>query len=374
MATTAAAAVAGTRWPIRAPRPRGMGWWWSLLLCCIWVHLVVRPVVGQEDELGLLHQVLPWVLAEHERGAVTSPPTPSFGFGQTLTSYVQLMAKQTSTNVFLPLLMSSVRDKDIVMLKRFYSEDELSFATVQKTPLGLSTMIRSISALPIQDNGTISPSKPTNVPAVAWTRTPTEYMVYTKRIKYPSNFGELSENARQIIKAANGTKKIRINALRYHLRMKACHFVSTLGGNPSYLPVPVVFTTPLNENYGIYSSDVLGKTCHPDNFDFQNNACRGTNDQVATMALCDKDPALFKRFLDKNKNIALILTCQHHFFSHTKLLSLPLGIREVIEPHVQRFYSQHKSQETYLSKTRLGIASTEGLWYQDKVSGHLRSV
>jgi hypothetical protein len=291
------------------------------------------------------------------------------GFAMTLTSYVQMLAKQSAPNAFLQLVVKDVKGRDLVMLKRFYSEEELSYATTQKTLFGLPSSIRALSASPSLENSSAlqQPHKPSHVPLVVWSRAPVERLVYTKKLKYPSNFGELAQNARDIIRTSNDTKRANINSLRYHLRMKACQFVSTLGGNPSLLPVPVVFTTPLNNNYGIYSSDVAGKTCHPDNFDFQNNVCRGATDLIAEMAACDKDIFLYKRFLDKNKNIALIITCQHHFFSHSKLLSLPFGIRPQIVLAKLIFVVRLSNNNFSVAKTTQCAASSEGFWYQTQV-------
>ena len=267
------------------------------------------------------------------------------------------LSSEKSPYLLLAAASKYLSGRSIVMSTRFYNDTKLSFAL----PASKGNHIRTLFLKPHH------PQASSSVPMLAWHREPQQKMVLKKQAGFISSFSGLLELSREIVEDFKKDKLSgNLKAIRFHSNLKLCQLLSEFS-NPPKLKVPIVLTTPLDWSFGTFSSDVPAKSCRIENYDPVNSLCRGQVSISTELGSCDRSDGMFKDFLTNYDDILLILTCQHHFISHPKLLSLPLGIRAGLELPIQRMYKQYKASNTKFYKTTLLSIYSDDFYYQNKV-------
>ena len=203
------------------------------------------------------------------------------------------------------------------------------------------------------------------------------FMRINHRGNHPETFEQLGQSMKAIV--ANATiEGIDIKAIRYHTYLGHCYILNK-AGSMDHLPLPVIWTTRLDENTGYYSSDVWPKTCsRTGTYDHRNNKCREAYYMNATLANCGKNYADYRKFLDHPK-LLLVLASQHHAFSHPKLFSLPLGVRpgsaKIIYHVLQVINATLNPTDSLRNKKRRAVLiNNSGWWYRARVNAYYREV
>jgi hypothetical protein len=278
-------------------------------------------------------------------------------------------------HILLKYLRQRVPDaRGLVYLRRFYTEKNIS--------LGIDTngdgFLDSIST-----GSTRVDIASASAPVLAWARPTREANIFHAKKKFLHTIAQLGLS----MKALSGeavAKGVSLSSVRYHTYLGHCYLLK-LAGSLEDLPLPVILTTKLDENWGYLTSDVWPKTCQrTGTYDHKNNRCTEEY-QLATSLKkqCGKTYTDFKRMLDHPK-IALMVVSQHQSFNHPKVVSLPLGARNASAFMIERVVASFsavadsaaitKDQQALLRKPKLVLINNSGWWYRARVNRYFAAV
>jgi hypothetical protein len=252
---------------------------------------------------------------------------------------------------------------DVVYINRFYSEHNLSFAKKAEyvyhgSDQAVSEGNQSSYALASLSEDGMSALAPfaQGVHPLAWSRSWFRENYFVQRSGFASNFHALALQ----IKKLRDSYHVPLPAIRYHTYTTYCKMIKSLG-DPSVLPIPVMWTFRINTEGGHFSGDTAGKTCLRGH---SGNECVITN-AAQSLQRCGESVENFQKLLDSPKFL-LLVTNQHQSIAHDKLLSLPMGVERSMAREIMTFY---KKPENFPPERSILVAISNCLGrYSNQVS------
>lgn len=272
--------------------------------------------------------------------------------------------KQSSDILISKIRQHIVVAGDIVYQGRVCRDSAYSFATTYPSSTAINHLSRYYDDYKRGSyNGYTS-----GVPIIAWTRNSSDMFFKRNKTNTLVTVKQLGQNMLSIINSGNGN----IKAIRYVLGHRLCYLLNQAGSLDD-LPVPVLFTTRFDENFGFMSSDIPGRTCMVFNYERSNHTCRLFGSVKDMLADCGHSVDDMQAYFD-HKNFLLLVTTQQQSFEHKKVISFPLGVRPHVAMVVAKVLPMLASNSSLTIKRKLLTVNFNTRYFRESLMLHYQNL